>query len=201
MSNFINPSVSDWSNGIITYLNSEHPDNLYDYIDVTPSSTNYEDQRDGANALINQTFYSDSNPVRTHWCSQNIPNSYFILKFPLFYVSPTFYSFESRNSNDNRYPKLWTIEGSIDNIKWDIISKEEGENSMIMAEKNTFSFQKHGVFKYIKFIQNKSQNENENTFCLQKIELFGALIYRIPSFCSRKLHLSIPPFFIFILNL
>ena len=193
MSQMINPDVNPWSNGIITYLNQQYPDNLYDYIDIEASSTNFESTRDGAYALINQSYYNDSNSLRRHWCSKDENFSYFILKFPKFYVSPTFYSFESRN--DNFYPKSWYIQGSIDKIKWTNITVELGEHALETNQQKTLSFQHHGTFKFIKFIQIEA--EYLNHFCLSKFELFGSLIYRIPTYCSCiKFSFYLPAFFI-----
>ena len=184
MSYMINPEVTSWSDGIVTYLNKEHQHDLYDYIDIEASSTNMEGTRNGAYALINQTYYNNSNQYITHWCSQNKSHSYFIVIFPKFFVSPTFYSFETRDFDDiyNIYPLSWYIQGSVDKIKWVNISEEYGEHALQQNEKITLSFQKHGTFKYIKFIQIESSSSD--FFCLYRFELFGSLIYSVPTFCS-----------------
>ena len=186
--------------GIITYFNKNHPKDLYNYIDIIPSSTNLDDYRNGAYSLINQSYHSNPGELGNNWCSIDEEYSYFALKFPRFYVSPTFYSFESRDRSDKVYPKSWDVEGSIDNKNWVKISEERGENEMQQAEKLTLSFQHSGIFKYIKFTQIETTGQIYNHFCLSSIEIFFFIVYRVPTFCSRNVYSAIPSCFIFLFS-
>ena len=186
----INPKVSSWSDGIITYINSEHSDDLYNYIKIYPNSTSNQGTREGANALINISYQNLPNVdfKRKDWCSENIPNSYFILYFPHFYISPSYYAFQSRNQSDQYYPKSWYVQGSLNQINWINIS-EKVSNAMDKNEQQIISLDKQGIFKYFKFIQIEAVNENY--FCLQKIELYGRILYNLETLQKHTNNLNI----------
>ena len=178
----INPQVSQWSDGIIGYLNTEYKESLYDYIQIFPDSTSNEAMRDGAYVLINTTYQTLTNvdPMKRNWCSYNKSNSFFILKFPKFQVSPTLYAFQSRDFDDHFYPKTWYVQGSKNKIDWVNISVMTGDNAMEKNQQLFIPFQNGGIFKYLKFIQIEATNSF--IFCLQRIELYGLILFQTPSF-------------------
>ena len=169
--------------GIITYINKNYPKEWDKYIKIEPSSTAKDDIREGALSIVNRTSKNDSDKHKQNWCSSNETLPYFILSIKSFFISPIFYSFQSRDYPDNYYPKSWFVQGSINKRNWINISEELGQNQMKQDQTATFSFQKYGIFKYIKFNQ-ISDVSTKNYFCLQQIEIFGELLKRIPSNCA-----------------
>ena len=184
MNYVINPIVDPNFTGVITHYNEKYPTTWDKYIKIEPSSTTLSNRRYGAEALINRSFTEISNKIVNSWCSEQEDFPYFILSFPLNYISSTFYSFKARDyTNYPYYPESWYIQGSNDKKSWMNIS-EEYHNTMENNQSITYSFQKLGIWKHFKFIQ--INGTNSNMFCLQQIEIFGEILNHNPFQCERK---------------
>ena len=183
--NVFNPAVNTSFNGIITYINDQYQNSFKNFIQIEPSSSSNADKRDGAYALINRTSYNDSVYTRRNWCSdfQDFPN--FILSFTSFFVTPTFYSIESRNNEDGYYPKSWKIEGSLDKNKWDKIAEKDAGFDLEDGNQKTYAFDEMNTYKHFKFTQ-ITGNNGDNISCLTQIEIFGKIDTRIHSFYYQK---------------
>ena len=171
--------------GIITYINKNYPTDWNKYIEIIPSSIVNAHHRNGANPLVNRSIQEGDEDVSQTWCSYNDTLPYLILNIKQYYISPTFYSFQARYMRDNIYPQSWYVQGSVDDSKWINISEEFGSHPMNCFETKTFSVQRFGVFKSIKFVQISNTN-NTNRFCLQQLEIFGELLKRIPTKYKRS---------------
>ena len=186
VSNVFNPIVNATLDGIITYINDQYPTDWDRYIEIVPSSVAHSHMRNGATSLVNRSMQDGPYDASQSWCSENesLPNV--ILRFKSFYISPTYYSFQTRDFDDFYYPKSWFVQGSIDRINWINISNELSSSQLNRNEIKTFSFEKFGVFKYLKIIQTADLS-SENHFCLQQIEVFGELLKQFPSKYIRNI--------------
>lgn len=79
-------------------------------------------------------------------------------------------------------PKSWIVEGSTDEISWQIIDEHRNnnvfENDVSIC---TWTVTEAGPFRYIKITQTESSNPVDSYFTLCAIEFFGVIQNR-PSF-------------------
>ena len=163
--------------GIISWANTHFKDTWNDYVLVTPSSTASIQGRNGAQCLINRSVSGENRA--DNWCSYAEKNQYFILSFPKFYVIPTFYSFKSKMLDDV-FPVSWIVEGSLDKSHWSLIDTKTGiEELKGTGKKATFSLDRSGIFKHIKFTIKESTVLV--SFCLKTVEIFGSIQYKLPT--------------------
>lgn len=159
--------------GILNYLRSKKPDNIFNEIGISASSTyNSDEQYSPKNAI----FYENS---KTIFCTQHKENSWICFDFKERRIVPDYYSIRSANLNKNAaHPKSWVIEGSSDNENWDLLDKRENNSSLNGANSiSSFGLQNPNSSKY-RFIRMRlSENWLGNLLlCFNNFELFGTLL-------------------------
>ena len=196
-----NPPINTSFEGIITALNKNYTSNWNNYVIVYPSSTSNVDNRDEAQCLIDRSILGDT--IEKNWCSEARNNEYFILSFPHFYITPTFYSFKSKTSELN-YPRTWKVEGSNNKGKWTLLDQKEDYDGLNEKGKElTFPFTKIYPFRYFKFTQLLSNDmETYPNFCLREVEIFGSIVLKLPTVMNKhKCILKDAFLFIYIINI
>ena len=180
----VQPEVNTSIDGIITKLNNDYPSNWNRFVKVKPSTTYNNANLERINYILNRSISDDTSIY--NWCSDQIPNSSFVLSFPEFWIVPSFYTFYF-NTVNRYYTVSWKIEGSKDMNKWALLAEEndrdELKNQPVMK---TFAFQKQGVFKHFRITQTKGFKDDnpDDIFCVRMFELFGDVLKKLP-FCSN----------------
>ena len=164
------PPFNTSFDGIITSLNNFYPETWHRYVTITPSSTEPMSGRNEAQSLINRSI--TGNGINSNWCSKRDDEGSFILSFPRFFVVPSFYSFQSKTT-DNDFPISWKVEGSLDTKYWEQIDLQEEVSVLLSNGKNfTFSLDSSGTYKHMRFTLIKG-SYSYKYFCLRSVEIFG----------------------------
>lgn len=113
---------------------------------------------------------------RNFFASENKPNSWVVLDFKEHRIIPTNYTIGS--TNNSYHPINWTVEGSTDNVNWEIIDMQE--NCQSMNGNNvvqTFDIKKknNAKFQYLRIRQTGPSSCNNNFFRFNSFEIFGTL--------------------------
>ena len=147
-------------NGIINYLRSQG--DIQNLINFSSSSVEYPPQ-----------YSIEKN---NYFASENKPNSWVVLDFKKHRMIPTKYTIGS--TNNSYHPLNWTVEGSTDNVNWEIIDVQENCQSMDgndvvqifdIKKKNNVKYQ------YIRIRQTGPSSYNNNYFRFNSFEIFGTL--------------------------
>ena len=85
------------------------------------------------------SYYCSKNSIPTGWLAYDFQTPTFISK----------YAMERLNGHGNRYsPVDWTFEGSMDNINWDVLDTQSGENDWEDGEIKEFSLKSGNLFSF-----------------------------------------------------
>lgn len=172
---------NDDINGIIHYMQTIYGSKVQSLVKMENSTVqvDYMRWRD-AEALIRYDLYKSEGP--SNWCSENKPNSYFILSFSRHLIEMTNYTFITRNANEaDDFPANWKVEGSNNKNDWQYIDHKTSQSALRqLSVMKTFKVQKPGKYKYFKFEHNGTGSGGRNFFCLGKIDVFGKLYGILP---------------------
>lgn len=96
-------------------------------------------------------------------------------------VIPTGYTIMSYPYNENsHHPRLWVIEGSIDNAHWEILDKQDKERSELRGTNKVHTFNmNHQSSKEFRFIRMRLTGKNwldQQRLALSCFELYGTLL-------------------------
>lgn len=118
--------------------------------------------------------------LNVEFCTYSQENSWICFDFIDHQISPSYYAIRSCNYKKNsNHPKSWIIEGSNDNINWDILDKHNNNAKLNGANLvASFSIQNTDSKKYrfLRMRQLKSWNPDADFFNIKNIEFFGTLI-------------------------
>lgn len=161
--------------GIFSYLKNNSSNKIDDIVNITVSSSNNEGYEQFY--PINMLLYNKKNKF---FATKSIENSWVCFDFKEHRVIPTDYTLRSYNYGQNScHPKSWVIEGSNDNISWEIL--DEQTNCPYLNGCNlshTFKI-KNENSKEFKFIRMRSTGKNwagDYYFTLESFEIYGTLI-------------------------
>lgn len=112
------PQSTDIFSGIISYIKSESNSDISDRIIVTASTIDVS-RYPPSNVII----YDDKSK---DFGTENLPNSWLKFEFKDSKVIPSSYQIMSYGNYENaRHPKSWVIEGSNDDINWEILDEKQ----------------------------------------------------------------------------
>lgn len=161
--------------GIVSYMKKNSTTNIYDLIDITYSSNNNEnsDQYHPRSMFM----YEDKGK---HFVTKNIKGSWICFDFKDHRVIPTDYTLRSASTYPNWYhPKSWVIEGSTDNLSWQIL--DDQKNCSYLNGKNlshTFKIknEESNEFRFIRMKSTGNDWGNANYLAIESFEIYGTLI-------------------------
>lgn len=86
----------------------------------------------------------------------------------------------------NRAPKDWTMQGSVDNLNWDILDTRTGETSWLNGESRNFvCSSKGGYYRYFK-VDITLNNGDASYSQIQELYLYGTYIPSWTSYLKNK---------------
>lgn len=149
------------------------PDNFFNEVNITSSSI-----YNNSEVYLPENVIKYDNP-KAEFCSQDIPYSWICFEFINHQIAPSNYIIRSINDKkDSFHPKSWVVEGSNDNMDWDVLDQQTNNSSLngrnlISPFKITNPNSKK--YKFIRITQNGNWKNNGNLFNINNIEFFGIL--------------------------
>jgi hypothetical protein len=154
------PIPSNSFEGIIFNLKTKYPE-ISSIVNISASTT-------GWGNISNLLDWNNG-----QWFSNNIENSYFILKFKRILISICEYSLKSGSED---YPKSWKVECLNEKNEWCLIdTKSNREELCSKYASHSFPCNSNFFFSSIKFTQTGKTSHSRNNFQLSSIELYGSI--------------------------
>ena len=157
--------------GIINFLREKSSKKIENEISIT--STSYQ----GNSGPLNVTIHEDQ---RKYFNLINQENNWICFDFKDYRVIPTDYTMKSRDQGKGWcHPKSWVLEGSNDNISFEILDEEKycpylnGNN---LAHTFKIKNQTSKEFRYIRLYATGKDWWNSNYFSFSSFEIYGQLI-------------------------
>lgn len=144
--------------GIIGHLSCRHE------VTITASST--------YGMVLPQQVVSGENG--SCWYSENYPRSWIMFDCGMKWVCPTHYMLKSCMPC---YPRIWEVTGSDDGSSWMVLDRRETDDlsqdtvSVFSCETTT----NRRPFRYVRFTQMGSNASDNDSFVLNRVELFGTV--------------------------
>lgn len=166
-------------NGIISYLGKDDPKSVIanGIISVTASSIYLNDQYKEHQPKNVVDFNND----KMNFISNNDQNSWLLYDFKQRKVKPSHYSIKSHHwgGKGNYHPQNWRIEGSNDNVNWNVLDTRSNEKSLDdKSVSNTFTIKNdfNDFFRYLRIALNGVSTRNDHFLCFSSLEYFGSIL-------------------------
>lgn len=166
------PQSTDRFSGIIKYLRNKAGDDIGSKISITASSTNGPEYNPN-NVIIYEDNYK-------RFQSENIPNSWICFEFKENKVVPTHYQIMPCCSPNYSNPKSWVIEGSNDDINWELLDERINCSDLNYPYKPKIfhiSNPNKNEFRFIRMRLTGPTWYDSNYFIFCSFELYGKMYY------------------------
>ncbi|KAK8843598.1 hypothetical protein M9Y10_024657 [Tritrichomonas musculus] len=166
------PQSTDRFSGIIKYLRNKAGDDIGSKISITASSTNGPEYNPN-NVIIYEDNYK-------RFQSENIPNSWICFEFKENKVVPTHYQIMPCCSPNYSNPKSWVIEGSNDDINWELLDERINCSDLNYPYKPkifNISNPNKNEFRFIRMRLTGPTWYDSNYFIFCSFELYGKMYY------------------------
>ena len=160
-------------NGIINYLQN-NSQSISDEIEITSSSIMNDDKDFSP---LNVIRYNDNN---IEFCSKRDETPWICFYFKKHKIIPKNYTIESYNGIVNHHhPRAWVIEGSNNNIKWEIIDEEKDcsfLNGPNIVHTFSISNSSNQEYQYLRMRRTGNNWSDDRLLNFKHFEFFGSIV-------------------------
>lgn len=169
----IDYNFSNQFTGLLNHIQTKNPNSIFNEIKITSSSLYQNDEEYSPQNVIQ---YENSN---VEFCTSSQKNSWLCFDFIDHQIEPNYYLIRACNYKKNSdHPKSWVVEGSNDDINWDLLDTQNNNSNLNGANfVASFSIKNPDSKKYrfLRMRQLESWRSNNDFFNINNIEFFGTL--------------------------
>lgn len=169
----IDYNFSNQFTGLLNHIRTKNPNSIFNEIKITSSSLYKNDEEYSPQNVIQ---YENSN---VEFCTSSQKNSWLCFDFIDHQIEPNYYLIRACDYKKNSdHPKSWVIEGSNDDINWDLLDTQNNNSNLNGANfVASFSIKNPDSKKYrfLRMRQLESWCSNNDFFNINNIEFFGTL--------------------------